>query len=280
MQGNDNERDQLGELPPDLLRERGEDTMLNDRPGSLPPDMARSDAVRKAAAEAGIGGPVLDYGVRGVYDSRPVNAIDFNQTYLLNLANAYNFVAQPAMLQVPQGRVAVLRRVEFSDPGSVTGIVSAYTFPSVVADNLLLVDYYVQVLRNAGVVQPIDMRVPGTVGFNYKDAIPIKGGDSIDTFLIYDEGEQIGLNFYLSSAAVGEVFVKLYGNLLPKTGVPANFEIANKAAGTPARVMASQADLQSAPSLADSRGASPMGRNARTVTGERVGVPPRRPIIR
>ncbi len=280
MTGNDNERNELGDLPPDLLRERGEDPMFNDRPGSLPPDMARSDSVRQAAAEAGIGGPVLDYGVRGVYDSRPVNAIDFYNTYLVSLANAYNFVGTPAMLQVPQGRVAVLRRVEFSDPGAASGIGNQYTFPAVKADNLLLADFYVTVLRNGGVVQPVDMRVPGAVGFNYKDAIPIKGGDSIDTFLIYDEGEQIGLNFYLSSATVGDVFVKFYGNLLLKTGVPPNFEVANKAAGMPTRVAASQADLKSAPSLADSRGATSQGRSARSVTGERIGTPPHRPIIR
>ncbi len=268
MTGEEDERNRLGDLPIELQRERGESGLLNDRERSLPGDMLNTQQARESAARAGIGGPVLDYTVRGVYDSRPVNGFDFNQVVELTLTDNSGNPFRYACLQVPQGRVVVLRAIQFYDLMDVDEFIQP--------DSGKAWDIMVQLTRNGGAIMPIDMDVknysPG--GVTYMDQLPIKGGDTLECFSLFDEGEVIGINALLGGGVptTSYMYVKFYGNILLKTGIPANFEVANKAAGKPTQVMASQSDLLSAQSPAMRSGAVPGGR---TVTGERMGVPPR-----
>lgn len=251
MSNEENEREKLGDLPDGLARERGELNFLNDRLSGVPPDMARSNATRDAARSVGIGGPVVDYTVRGVYDSRPINGTDFYN--FVHCEAAENGPESFQSLQVPAGRVAILRRVDFFEPDDGN---NPLPVPSVLAASLFAADLYVTITKNGGTVLPTNMEIPGGSASSllYLASIPISAPASVDCFIVYDEGDIIGHSHEFPTFD-GGYYVGYYGNLLLKTGIPANFEVGNKGAGTPAQVVASQADLRSAPSLATRMGA-------------------------
>lgn len=224
------DRDELGvgDLPDDMLRERGEYPFPGPAQSNLPPDMVGDMAARKALASTGIGGPYSDYNVRGIFDSRPINGFDFNEmTHLPVPAGGEGTTfSRNACLTVPQGRVLVLRDITFYNLDDGNG--------NVIADNAKVYDFFAQITKNGGVVDPIFMNT----GFEF---FPVKGPCLVDTFLIYDEGEVLGLN--LSSDSGNFVYVVFHGNLLLKTGVSANLEVANKGAGKPTTVAATASDL-------------------------------------
>lgn len=69
----------LGELPETLSRERGDlDTYATRAAGNMSPDMVSANRGRMDAGVTGLGSPKIDYGVRSVYDSRPINTREFN----------------------------------------------------------------------------------------------------------------------------------------------------------------------------------------------------------
>lgn len=75
----------LGELPEDLANERGDlDTYATRAAGNMSPDMVSASRGKMDAGETGLGSPKIDYGVRSVYDSRPVNTREFNLWFAAN----------------------------------------------------------------------------------------------------------------------------------------------------------------------------------------------------
>ena len=104
----------LGELPEDLSDERGDlNTFALKAAENMSPDMASAQTSRVDAALTGVGSPKIDYSVRSIFDSRPINAREFNLWF-----SAEGDDAAPVEIEVfrkcffvPEGYVAVLRGV-------------------------------------------------------------------------------------------------------------------------------------------------------------------------
>lgn len=240
------DRDELGvgELPEDLLHERGEFPFQHPGEDQIPPDMAGNVRARDNLARTGIGGPLSDYNVRGVYDSRPINGVDFNTAAYLYVAE--NVRDSHDIFQVPAGHVAVLREVTFFDPDDGFPAVAWQVSlgATVLAASLFSADIGIQFLKNKGVISPINMNPvnPSNPANDfYFDWLPVSLPNSIETFLVFDEGEVMGLN--VRPTFNGAFNVIAYGQLLLKTGVPAPFEVGNKGAGKPVKALATSEDL-------------------------------------
>jgi hypothetical protein len=145
----------------------------------------------------------MDYGVRSVYDSRPVSGYDFN--IIVTMAAGICVTPTPAFFTVPQGYVAVLREIETwcEPPQNLT----ARTDITVSAQ--------------------INM-----VDIPYNTGIPVGNGtlENIKLFSIADELQQVGVTFpAFPASGAFTLYAQLYGNFLLKSGRPAPFEIANYA---------------------------------------------------
>lgn len=219
------DRDELGDLSEDHGMERGELARYSGRTPRVPVDMRNNAAARAAAAAAQIGSPQLDFDVRSVYDSRPVQGRDFNQWFFFSTEGG-GTVPGTFFLQsfvVPTGYVAVVRRIMFRTSNA------NYTGPY---------QNEMTVLRNGAQVMP---EVLPFVPFNPVDGeaapletIPISDGESFDLFLIADEGDTVGVRLFSSDGDPDvsdefQYFLGFYGQFLLKTGVPAAFQIANQA---------------------------------------------------
>lgn len=170
-------------------------------------DRQRGDFSRVVALD-NIGAPQVDRFVYSSFDSRPFNGRDTNWT----LADiAYDTVSEWARAKwvVPDGYVMVFRKLY----GYIRG--GAPTSPATA-------DIRATFIIN-GAADPYNTQVPcfGSAGASYV----IK-----DTYVFYvlDEGDVMEVEFYspggsqFNNHPITPVFS---GNLLPKTGVPANFEI-------------------------------------------------------
>lgn len=243
----------LGDLPYPLARERGEAGIIEDEYSNVPPDMRRSESLKRMADGTGLGAPKMDFNVRSVFDSRPVNGFDFVQSAVMEFTfDACSGIIidtdNGALFRVPFGRVAVIRSVEF-------GSISTDADGGAMISNNAAFDVQVQLVRNGANTLPIDMSPAATpAGAVYKQGIPIKAPYSFDTFQIVDELETFGLNILVYSTASLDngtwyLPVKFFGNLLIKTGVPSNFEIANAGPGGKAEAVASSRDVYSTPTV-------------------------------
>lgn len=212
------DREELGDLPETLGLERGELMRYGGAPGRVPADMRNNAASRQGADAAPIGTPQLDFDVRSVYDSRPVQGRDFNQWYAFvgeGVDEPGTFFAQA--MRIPAGFVAVVRRIMYqTTPVIYTGI----------SQNVMVVT------KNGAVIMPEawPVGVPAA-GMTATNSIPISNGESVDTFIIADENETVGiiLNPGLNINGNLSYAVGFYGNLLLKTGVPASMQVANYA---------------------------------------------------
>lgn len=153
------------------------------------------------------GEPPIDFTVRSVYDSRPVQGQDFNITAIVTQ------IVQPGnndcSFTVPQGYVAVVRRLHHfvTNPPVGVGINRSDALCSILLDNA---DY------------PYNKNIP--VGW--------ESDDIVNLFMIADEFQTVTTRFVFSAVVLetSALYVTFYGNLLLKTGRPAQFEIANPAA--------------------------------------------------
>lgn len=216
----------VGDLPEDLGLERRE--LFGDVPlrRGVPTDM-RSNAGRRAAAEqAPLGTPSLDFDVRSIYDSRPVNTRDFNLWFALQITGEAGVTLDSFKncFYVPQGYVAVVREITLTTQ-IFRQVQSPYTF-----------DGYIKILVDGNSVDPMTVQVPaGPLGDSLLPLdIPWTSGEPIKTFTVADQGQIIGVqitpvNFFQPGNEDGHVWVGFYGNFLQKTNVPANFQIANRA---------------------------------------------------
>lgn len=171
---------------------------------ALASDMASVGVKSLEASRAPIGEPPLDYSVRSVYDSRPVNATDFNR-YATGL---------------------------FGDPH--TGTVGVVTFPAVPEGYIFVIrEFFVWVettpiLSNRSDIQ-MTPQVNGADDVFTRD-VPVGAGNDtpIKCFLIVNEFLTYGVKFTINVALGNSLFnVWAYGNVLVKSGRPPQFEIAN-----------------------------------------------------
>jgi hypothetical protein len=229
----------MGELPEDLSDERGDLNTYQLRAAEqMAPDMASAQRGRLDAAETGVGSPKIDYSVRSIFDSRPINSREFNLWFTAegNDATPVDITVFRKCFFVPSGYVAVLR--------GVTVLVGpAITPPFTNYDGLL------RIAVGGSVVDPPDVEVgpevgaPGTLLTQLE--IPFQTNQEVETFVIADESETVGvfLNIGGESAEADNLQVGFRGAFLLKTGVPAQFQAANEAGRARVAVTSSAADL-------------------------------------
>lgn len=150
-----------------------------------------------------LGAPPKPVDVRSVYDTRPVNAFDFN---IVETAGAEEGTAVRIVnFSVPEGFVCVLRNFDI-------------WFETAVFAGEDKSDVTWTLLLNGG-------------AFPYNEDVPF--GVAVDRetcFMIADEFNTVGLRIVstagnFSSGAV--TFARFYGNFLLKSGLPASLEIGN-----------------------------------------------------
>lgn len=217
------EAEELGDLPEELGIERGELDSISARTVTGPqfPEMEAAQSARADLQRTGLGSPQLDFTVRSVFDSRPVNARDFNAWFHPNVGGegipqGYNCLRQCFL--TPPGYVTVVRKVTVMAPTQAEN-------PQVAAFVKLLVD-------GAAVDPPEVVTGPVDVNFAERTGIPVNACDSFDTFTLVDEGHWIGLEISTENVPDdGNVWstmrVGFYGQFLLKTGVPPLFQAAN-----------------------------------------------------
>lgn len=172
----------------------------------VPPDVASAEAARIAQSLAPIGSPNVEAGVRSVYDSRPINGGDFNVYSSTSTPQCGGTTYIPAGFTVPQGYVAILK------------LTDAWMEPPKVLTNRSQVTVSLQV--NGGLVnQNVDIAMGNDTGDRPVSSFVIADEGQVVTARIIDVGNTWG--------AAGKANIRLYGNLLLKTGRPANLEVAN-----------------------------------------------------
>lgn len=192
-----------GTLTPEQLSAGAEFT---DRDPQLPADPRYTDAAREGHLTGQMittppGEPPIDYDVRSVFDSRPINGIDFNFTDSAGISSA---TAWTVNVEVPEGYVAVLRGARhFLNPAPAT-----LTSRSDVLATLLVNE----------IQQPSNRDIP----------VGVQSDDIMRFFVLIDELNTMGITFTSSATITSSTgYVTFFGNLISKTGRPVPFEVAN-----------------------------------------------------
>jgi hypothetical protein len=179
------------------------------RQRQLPADRHARQAKMSAMAKARtdqentpLGSPPKPVDVRSVYDTRPINAFDFN----ISASASVNSVSPSATLffSVPQGFICVLRNFDiWFEPNPVASDRSAFQWS----------------LQLNGGDFPYNLNVPFGIAV-----------DRETCFMIANEFNTVGLRITLGTAAEfadGTIFGRFYGNFLLKSGLPSALEIGN-----------------------------------------------------
>lgn len=222
------EREELGELPEDLMRERGE-VIVGDKPPydprRVPADVDYQQEVEEKQKD--VPGGSLSQGARvvSVYDTRPVNAEDFIFTQVREISiTAPN--GTPGLgvfgtwfFQIPEGLIGVLRSIKIEPEVDIT--------PARFAQSGSLP------------VVPVD---PNTPVFTYRvkdNGVAFKGYDNIGsdsisailpTHVIGGSQDFISLEI-ANNATVNtdinnlRILVSFYGQLILSTGREKQYEI-------------------------------------------------------
>lgn len=169
---------------------------------------AQGDAQRDME-KTPLGQPPIDVDVRSTYDVRPIQGFDANLPLIgtVELVNGSEVTLTTTLAAaVPLGYVFVMRKLSPYFFGAI---------PPIIFRN----DALLTIRRNQGDV-PYNVSIP--VGVDVTD---------LETFLIYDEGEQYGARINLAATIAnfeGAFFgCTFYGNFLRKTGRSAPQEIGN-----------------------------------------------------
>lgn len=230
----------FGELPEDLSDERGDLDTYGLKPAEqLLPDMASAQVSRADADLTGVGSPRIDYSVRSTFDTRPINAREFNLWFTADTASepppALTIDVFRSCFFVPDGYVALVRGVTVLLSPPITPEFNNY-------DGLLAVAV------NGARVDPPDVPI-GPVNGNSvlsQTDTPFQTNQEILTHVLADQNSTVGLFLDVGSAAFdsANLQVGFRGVLLLKTGVPAQFQAANEAGRARAAVTASASDLK------------------------------------
>lgn len=210
----------LGDLPRDIARERGEHHQGRGNSPRLPSDMRSVGEKQSGLENAPLGSPVQDYDVRSVFDSRPVNGFDFNQSFSANITPyaGGNFTNFGQSMVVPAGYIAVLREIEFFQP---------FTAGALVGMNAAGYDLEVFITRDGAVISPLS--IPAGATTSTLRGILVRVPGTIHTFQVFNELETIGANFisFILSVTPLEFSMTFKGSMLMSTGIPPNVSVAN-----------------------------------------------------
>ena len=222
----------MNKKPFRLAREFKDTEQYAQMPANTSTYIGRDEASRADLRRTPHGVPTDTYGVTSTYDSRPVNAVDFNATFnsgfvnmglgqpnggivtLTNLIAPFPGSTNTTAAVIPSGYVYVIRSIQcFTQPGMYFNGFNAFFGGAV---NLLVNGSPLPSITNL----PVEL-----------------WGGVYNCFNIIDENTTLSSTVYWSTSAgvtaVSSGFnvffcVALYGQLLQKTGVPTQFEIANK----------------------------------------------------
>lgn len=227
------QRNGLGDLPKPLGVERGERS-VRDPQGRTPPgsppghpsqvaDLARGTGIDRYLKTHDVPrvAPPLAFEVSSTYDSRPVQGTDFQETGCNSLVFAGSPATFPAVsltFIVPENKIAVLRGFRYQvSPQPINIVTEGFCWlQSDLFDNDAVIKQYSEM------VHPLFMR----------KLFPI--------FAIVDERHRLRLTLSqisdseITGDMAGEtlgVQLALYGNLILKTGIPKEFQIANRISG-------------------------------------------------
>jgi len=191
------------------------------------PDLVIAQRSRDMLDNLPTGAPPQQYDVRSIYDSRPINATDFNLSIsnfsAENAGGVWNGNFCDFTFTVPNGYVAVLRELHHS-----------FTPPPVIAGRSEVTASFL--INGALYQQPVQFAADNLgdsdLALQTVTDIPIglESDDILQGFVIADQGQTLGVRIKVTAAiaAVEPVcHAHLYGQLLQKTGRPAQFEIAN-----------------------------------------------------
>lgn len=185
-----------------------DEDLIDQREHQIPNADPVAPGQQAAAAQTALAqtpsGPVpLAFDVRAIYDSRPINAYDFNIA-----VSTSGEVANPITMSftVPNGYVCVLKRI-------ITFIENPIPASSDRVDVLLTA------LVNQGV-------------FPFNESIPVgvDQSDLFNCFIIADQGSEVAARLVVSAAilALAPTYTaQFYGQFLQKTNIPPAFEIGN-----------------------------------------------------
>lgn len=234
--------DQLGELSPTHLTERGEFRHFRGepnvtpplarpigeaRPAGIPPDIATENRVQSMPGETG--SPGIPAVVTSAFDTRPINGRDFTAQDVGNLtlpAAAAQTVS--VSYTVPDGFVSILRGFAF--------------YPSILADvsinnqiNHMDWDGILVTISVENIVQPgyNEMRFLQQSKKFQPTHILANGGQTIKMDITYSE-DYIDNTYQHSDYPIGvtveevPIYMFLYGNDLQTRGLPLNFEVASQ----------------------------------------------------
>lgn len=187
------------------------------------------------------GEPNLKYDVRSTFDSRPVNGYDFNITSKHEFHGNSGSPQSFTCFQVPQGYVAIPRGwyVQFYPVPLITDLDGVLFTPQ---------------LDGADISYNID--VP----------IGVISDQELTGFFVADEFQKVG--FRVTSAltfpgnpSAYNMSVRVYGNLLLKDNIPAQFQVANRCdtCGGIARVAGYTQEAPAAITRVDRTSAAPPG---------------------
>lgn len=174
---------------------------------SGPSDMLGTQQSVDAMHATPLGEPPVNFDVRAIFDSRPVNAYDFNLS--ANTTISSTSASWVATFVVPNGYRMVPREWEVYYENAPAG--------SAVASQVTLQQNNADLPNNTGII------------IGVATAAPIK------SFFICEENTTFGIRgfnnntFVVAGSAV--VIVNVYGNLLPVTDVALPFEVTNKKYG-------------------------------------------------
>ncbi|MEE9119410.1 MAG: hypothetical protein V3U02_12565 [Calditrichia bacterium] len=203
----------LGELPEDITRERSEFRTYLKKPST--PDEAKQDIgyqYEKQRSAKEVGTVPLAGNTIAHYDSRPINALDFNHTSYdtWTVTGGAGDTLVSTTFTIPNGYNAALRGYRYA-------MVPTVAF----APNQLL----------------LDLQVNGVAPLNYQGLMrgQVIAG-FIPTWLLAGPGDTIGM-FFTAVVALGgagalrEVHIEMVGNLVLDTGLPLQQEFSNKKFG-------------------------------------------------
>lgn len=224
----------LGDLPRPIAEERGEryvrDAQGVTQPGSVPGSpsqvadvVGRQQEIKRYVETHDVSkrAPPLLFEVQSTYDSRPVQGSDFHASACAEIEfedTPTTFDPVRVDFLVPDNKIAVLRKFRYTVSPTPIGLVTegiCWLQSDLFIEDSIVRDYN-------GMVLPVAMDRP------------------FDTFVIVDERDTISLVLskvsatVLSTDFIGEILgvqFELYGNLILKTGIPKEFQIANAIAG-------------------------------------------------
>ena len=219
--------DRLGELSRDLAEERKELEAYDLQGQYVPPGQGfEGSKVADLQRETGIieevvrgipdVAPELAFHVQSTYDSRPVQATDWQASGCdtIVFGTSGNFDSITFSFTVPENKIAVLRGFRYQVTPIPVGIVDE-------GDCWLQSDIFdsgVPVPQHVEMFHPVFMQkfFPTFVIFDERRLVQLRLSQADVEIADAMDGEEVGVLF------------ELFGNLILKTGIPKEFQIANR----------------------------------------------------